>query len=172
MDIYGEILSRSFEFALGHMESALSDWPEELWEVDIWPEAPTRNLPGGGIGGSSPWLLAHHALTLLDYDLTGGFEAWEPPPPFDQHIGGEANRVFTKAEVLGYLDWCRGRVSRTIEGLSEETAVLPLPTTHRYNGTPYGVIAFGIPMHVLQHAEQIRQYLDHGPHVSTHSDRG
>lgn len=160
LDIYVQILAWEFEHALGHMRSALTDCPEQLWEAALWPDAPVGLLPNGGLGGSAPWLLAHHALTILDYDLTGGFEPWEPPPPFDEHIEGEANRVFTKAELLSYVEWCRDRVCQTLETLTEEKAARPLPEAHRYRGTPYGVIAAGMmPMHVLEHAEQIRQFL-------------
>ena len=33
--------------------------------------------PYGGLHGSSPWFLAYHALTCLDYDLAGELRAVE-----------------------------------------------------------------------------------------------
>jgi hypothetical protein len=67
--------------------------------------------------------------------------------------------MFTKPELLGYVDWCRGRVRLTLDALTEETTARPLPSTHRYHGMPFGLIVGGIPLHVVEHASQIRQFL-------------
>ena len=142
------------------MEAALSDCPDDLWETDLWPEeAPTRPTSHGGLHGSAPWFLGYHALLTLDYDLTAEFEPWEPPHPFDENTYAFPNRMFTKAELLGYIAYCRGKVGRTLDALTEEAAARPLPSTHRYAGTRYGVIVGGVPLHVLEHAGQIRQFL-------------
>ena len=158
------VLARSiagnFESALRLMEAALTDCPDGLWETDLWPgDGTTRRLPQGGLHGSAPWFLGYHALTCLDYDLGGDFERWVPPAPFDQNTYALPNRVFTKAELLGYVDWCRGRARQSCETLTDELALRPLPSTHRYAGTPYGDIVAGIPLHVVEHASQIRQFL-------------
>jgi hypothetical protein len=67
--------------------------------------------------------------------------------------------MFTKAELLGYIDYCRGRVRRTLDALTEDAAARPLPGTHRYHGTLFGVLVGSIPPHVVEHASQIRQFL-------------
>jgi hypothetical protein len=67
--------------------------------------------------------------------------------------------MFTKAELLGYVDYCRGRVRRTLDALTEDAAARPLPGAHRYHGMLYGVIVGSVPLHVLEHAAQIRQFL-------------
>jgi hypothetical protein len=153
-------MSSNFEQALRLMEAALTDCPDDLWETDLWPdEAPTHPTPHGGLHGSAPWFLAYHALSTLDYDLTAEFERWEPPQPFDENTYAFPNRVFTRAELLGYIDYCRGRVRRTLQSLTEDSAARPLPDAHRYHGTPYGVIVGSMPLHVLEHASQIRQFL-------------
>ena len=48
--------------------------------------------------------------------------------PFDDNTFGFLNRRFTKPELLGYVDWCRGRVRLTLDGLTEEMAARPLPS--------------------------------------------
>jgi DinB superfamily len=155
-----ESMANNFKEALRLMEAALSDCPDNLWETDLWPdEASTGPTPHGGLHGSAPWFLAYHVLLTLDYDLTAEFEPWEPPQPFDENTYAFPNRVFTKAELLSYIDYCRARVSRTLDSLTEEAAARPLPSAHRYQGTPYGVIVGGMPLHVLEHASQIRQFL-------------
>jgi hypothetical protein len=142
------------------MEAALADCPGELWETDLWPdEAPTGPTLHGGLHGSAPWFLGYHALLTLDYDLAAELEPWEPPRPFDENTYAFPNRVFTKDELLGYLDYCRSRVSQTLDGLTEAAAARQLPDTHRYHGMLYGVIVGGIPLHVVEHASQIRQFI-------------
>jgi hypothetical protein len=153
-------IARTFESALRLMTAALTDCPEGLWETDLWPgEGTTRRLPQGGLHGSATWFLGYHALTCLDYDLGGDFERWTPPPPFDENTYAFPNRIFTRAELLGYVDWCRVRARQRCEALSDEMALRPLPSTHRYAGTPYGHVVADIPLHVVEHASQIRQFL-------------
>jgi hypothetical protein len=153
-------MASNFEEALRLMEAALTDCPHDLWETDLWPdEAPTAPTPHGGLHGSAPWFLGYHALFCLDYDLTAEFEPWQPPQPFDENTYALPNRVFTKAELLGYVDYCRGRVRRTLDSLTEDAAIRPLPSTHRHHGTLFGVLVGSIPLHVVEHASQIRQFL-------------
>jgi len=153
-------MASNFEEALRLMEAALTDCPDHLWERDLWPdEAPTGPTAHGGLHGSAPWFLAYHALFCLDYDLTGEFEPWKPPQPFDENSYAFPNRVFTKAELLGYLDYCRERVRRTLDSLTEGAATRPLPNAHRDHGTLFGVMVGSIPLHVVEHASQIRQLL-------------
>jgi len=153
-------MASNFEEALRLMEAALADCPENLWRTDLWPdEAPTGPTPHGGLHGSAPWFLAYHALLTLDYDLTAEFEPWEPPQPFDENTYAFPNRMFTKVELLSYLDYCRERVHQTLDVLTEDAAARPLPVSHRYHGMLYGVIVGSMPLHVLEHASQIRQFL-------------
>ncbi len=153
-------MAQNFEQALRLMETALTDCPDELWQTDLWPDqAPTAATPHGGLHGSAVWFLGYHALTTLDYDLAGEFEPWAPPPPFDDNTYGFPNRRFTKPELIGYVDWCRGRVRQTLDGLTEEMAARPLPSSHRYHPMLFAVIVGSMPLHVVEHACQIRQFL-------------
>ena len=153
-------MAHNFEKALRLMEAALTDCPDGLWQTDLWPdEAPTAPAPHGGLHGSAPWFLGYHALSTLDYDLAGEFEPWAPPQPFDDNTYGFPNRRFTKPELLGYAGWCRGRVRQTLDGLTGEMAARPLPSAHRYHGMLFAVIVGSMPLHVVEHASQIRQFL-------------
>ncbi len=126
----------------------------------MWPdEAPTGPTPHGGLHGSAPWFLGYHALLTLYYDLAAEFEPWAPPQPFDDNTYSFPNRMFTKPELLGYVDWCRGRVRLTLDALTEELAARPLPSAHRYCGMLFGVFVGSVPLHVVEHASQIRQFL-------------
>jgi hypothetical protein len=153
-------MSRNFEEALRLMEAAIADCPDILWEKDLWPhEAPTGPTSHGGLHGSAPWFLAYHSLFTLDYDLTGEFEPWKPAQPFDENSYAYPNRVFTKPELLSYVDYCGVRARRTLDNHFEEMAARPLPDAHRDHGTLYGVMVGSIPLHVVAHASQIRQFL-------------
>jgi hypothetical protein len=153
-------ITRNFDSALRLMGAALTDCPEALWETDLWPVDTTAHPPPeGGQHCSATWFLGYHALTCLDYDLSGDFEPWVPPAPFDENTYAFPNRVFTKAELLRYLDWCRGRARQSCQALTDDTAPRLISATHRYAGTPYGQIVASIPLHVVEHAAQIRQFL-------------
>ena len=153
-------MAYNFEQAPRLMQAALTDCPDGLWQTDLWPDqAATGPAPHGGLHGSSPWFLGYHALTTLDYDLAAEFEPWEPPRPFDESTYAFPNRPFTKPELLGYVGWCRSRVRQTLDGLTEEVAARPLRGAHRYHGTLFGVIVGSLPLHVVEHAAQIRQFL-------------
>ncbi len=153
-------IDRNFKEALGLMRVAITDCPVSLWEVDLWPdEAPTAPTPHGGLHGSAPWFLAYHALLTLDYDLAAEFEPWQPPRPFDENTYGFPNRAFTRDEMLDYVEYCGTRARQTLDVQFEEKAARLVPDAHRYQGTPYGVMVSGIPLHVTEHAAQIRQFL-------------
>ena len=153
-------MNRNFEEALRLMKVAVTDCPDTLWEKDLWPdEAPTAPTPHGGLHGSAPWFLAYHALTTLDYDLAAELEPWGPPKPFDENTYSFPNRAFTRAELLGYVDYCGERARRTLDDQFEGKASMQIPDAHRYKGTLYGVMVGGIPLHVIEHAAQIRQFL-------------
>ena len=111
-------MASNFEDALGRMEAALTDCPDGLWETDLWPdEAPTGPGPHGGLHGSSPWFLAYHALTCLDYDLAGEFEPWHrrnpstrTPGPFRTACSPGPNSSVTSTTAAG---GCAGRSTRS-----------------------------------------------------------
>ena len=45
------------------------------------------------------------------------------------------------------------------DGLTEEMAARPLPSAHRYHGMLFAVMVCSMPLHVVEHASQIRQFL-------------
>lgn len=153
-------LTKNFDEALRLLRAAVADCPDELWQTDLWPEeAPTAPARHGGLEGSAPWFLAYHALTVLDYDLSAELQPWAPPPPFDDNTWSFPNRVFTGPELLSYVDYCQERVHRTLASFTEDDAVREVPSAHRYKGMLHGVLIGQLPMHVVEHASQLRQFL-------------
>jgi hypothetical protein len=157
---FAQSMKWNLDDALRRMRTAVADCPDELWMADLWPDqAPARPGPAGGLEGSAPWNLAHHALYAADLDLSGAFGPWEPPPPFRDHVSGLPSRVFTRDELLGYVEYCRERARSTLDGMTEEAAARPLPSGHRFRGVPFGMLVGNVPLHIVEHAAQIRQFL-------------
>lgn len=169
--IWVESLARNFEGALGLLEAAVRDCPDELWETSMWvvqaPDAALATEPAAPHlfveRRSTPWSISWHALEILDYDLAGEFTPWEPPPPFT----GKAHwrdiatlpSAWSRPELLGYIDYCRQRVRDTLSDMTDERAATRLPPAHRYHGRPYAWALTALPLHTVEHASQIRQFI-------------
>ena len=178
--IWVESLGRNFEVGLALLEGAIRDCTDELWESSMWG-VPVRDGakdlrgPDGHLvtdpvsrhaltqRHSTPWGVAWHALEVLDYDLTGEFAPWSPPPSFT----GKAHwrdltmlpTAWSRSDLLEYLHYCRERVRETLKGISDEKAATVLPPAHRYRGQPYAWILTALPGHTIEHASQIRQFI-------------
>jgi hypothetical protein len=178
--IWVESLGRNFEGSLGLLEAAIRDCRDELWETSMWV-VPARDADAELIGPdgtlvtdpaarhalvqrhSTPWSIAWHALEVLDYDLAGEFVPWAPPPPFT----GKAHwrelttlpSAWSRSEMLRYVDYCRQRVRDTLSDMTDEKAATPLPAAHRDHGRPFAWELAGLPLHIVEHASQIRQFI-------------
>ncbi len=182
--IWVESLARSFEQALDLLAAAVRDCTEDLWETPMWQvPAPDGNHKFLGSDWkvvadppqraalvhrwvqrrSTPWSVVWHALEGLDYDLNGEFGPWSPPPPFTGHPHWRdlpsLPAAWSRSEMLGYIDYCRQRVSDTLAGMTDERATKLLPLAHRYHGQPHAWIITGLVGHTTEHAAQIRQFV-------------
>ncbi len=189
--IWVESLGRNFAHALGLLEAATRDCPDELWESSMWTvpaaDAPAElHGPDGRLviddsrharlqRKSTPWGMAWHALEVLDYDLTGEFGPWSPPPPFT----GKAHwrdlpllpTAWSRSDMLGYVDYCLQRVRDTLKGMTDEKAATRLPRAHRYHGQPFAWILTALPGHTIEHASQMRQFITAAGVTPTGRDR-
>ena len=172
----------SLDEALQTLAASVRECPEELWRTPMW------RVQAGEIVGevrdefgavvteaarrdamiqrwSTPWSVAWHALEVLDYDLTGELGAWAPPP-FVGHPHWQSftslSTPWSRAEIGGYVDYCRGRVRGTLTGMTEEQAATRLPSAHRYRGRAYASLVTSLIGHTAAHATQIRQFITTG----------
>ena len=118
-----EMLWRQFGAAIDMFGDALRDCPDELWEKRLWDDQPDQWVAAGF---SAFWYLSYHTLFWLDLYLTGAEEGFAPPAPFDlveMEPSEVLSRIYTRAELVRYLEYCRRKCQETIGALSNEQAV-------------------------------------------------
>ena len=114
MDIkyFNEILIRQFGASIEMLENAINDCPEELWRE-------RTNKP-------EFWYLVYHTLFWLDFYLTETPDNFSTPQPFTlselDPEGVLPERVYTKTELLSYLDQGIKKCRQTIKDLTDQIA--------------------------------------------------
>ncbi|MBE2268279.1 MAG: DinB family protein [Anaerolinea sp.] len=146
---------RQFEPTILYLERTMRACPDHLWCASMWD---TRDKPKEM---AQVWYVAYHALFWLDLYLTGTEDGFLPPAPFaliEQYDDGPIpERVYTKDELLAYLDGCRQRCYATIQALTEDAA-------ERNCAFGWGEVSFfGLLIynlrHVQEHSAQINMLL-------------
>lgn len=155
--IDNNMLWRQFGAAIDAFGSVLRDCPDELWEKRVWEDEPDQWV-AAGFGAF--WYLCYHTLFWLDLYLTGAEEGFAPPAPFDL-VEMEANetlpRVYTRAELLAYLEICRRACHDTIAALTPEQA--RRICRFAWGELPFGELMLYSLRHVQEHAGQLRLFL-------------
>ncbi len=103
-------LWQQFGAAIDTLENAIHTCPEKLWgDRSRQPEY---------------WYNVYHTLFWLDYYLSDSFEGFAPPAPFGLEEMDPAGvlppRVYTKDEMLAYLQHGREKCRTKIAALTEE----------------------------------------------------
>jgi uncharacterized damage-inducible protein DinB len=139
-----EILWNQFGASIDMLENAIRRCPSELWDTD-----------------KKFWYNAYHCLFFLDYYLTLRTEEFAPPSPFSlsefEDIMPE--RVYSKDELLSYLQFCRQKCQRLIEDITEETAKGHWVNTSKTMNYPIIEILIYNLRHVQHHAAQLNLIL-------------
>lgn len=157
MSVDNGMLWRQFGAAIDTLGNALRDCPDALWEEGLWGDDRDQWVAAGF---SKFWYLGYHALFWLDLYLTGTEEGFVPPEPFDlveMEAGEVLPRTYTRAELLGYLEYCRRKCEATINAMSTEEA-------HKVCRFPWGTVPFAELQlyslrHVQEHAAQLHLFL-------------
>ena len=157
-----EMLWRQFGAAIDMFGEALRDCPDELWEKSLWGDQPDPGVATefSAASFSAFWYLCYHTLFWLDRYLSGAEEGFAPPAPFDL---GEMEpdklppRIYTRAELLRYLETCRRKCQETIRALSDEQA-------QRLCRFGWGELSFAELQlynlrHVQEHGAQLQMFL-------------
>ena len=103
---------QQFGGAIDMLANAIEACPEERWG--------NRSQP------PEYWYMVYHTLFWVDLYLHGSVEGFAPPEPFTlgelDPTGVLPDRVYSKVEMLAYLNHCRTKCRATIEAMSDERA--------------------------------------------------
>jgi hypothetical protein len=151
------MLWRQFAVAIDSLGDALRNCPDDLWEKQLWQDQPDQWVAQGF---SAFWYLGYHTLFWLDLYLTGAEEGFAPPAPFDlveMEEGEILPRVYTRAELVDYLELCRRRCQETITALTAEEAfrICRFP----WGEVPFAELQLYSMRHVQEHAAQLLLFL-------------
>jgi len=149
------IIRDQFGAAMDMLGNALQACPDELWQARLYdePEAP---------GFAEFWNIGYHALFWLDFYLSESAEGFAPPAPFtlsEFEEGMLPKRVYTKAELLTYLDFCRGKCRVRLETLTDAMLTMLTRIRSDWTGmTEAGLLLYNM-RHVQEHAAQLSLFL-------------
>ena len=152
---YKQILWNQFGAAIDMLENAMTVCPEEIW--------------GSSAGFSEFWYIAYHTLFWLDLYLSGSVENFAPPAPFGlselDPEGIMPEKIYTKEELLNYLEHSRKKCKTFIQNLTDEIAVKP----YKFGSIELPLLELLIynMRHVQHHTAQLnlilRQKIDSAP---------
>lgn len=141
--------------ALESLEKAINECPDKYW--------------GDLSHHTEFWYISYHTIFWLDFYFSGSRDNFKPPAPFSlsemEPSGLLPDRVYTKQELLTYLDHGRNQFKNIIESLTDEKADMKFS---------FGSIDLSIAelilykiRHVQHHAAQLnlilRQKIDSAP---------
>jgi hypothetical protein len=117
------ILWQQFGASIDMLENAITACPEDVWSARA---GRGTELNAEGSSFSSYWYISFHTLFWLDLNLSDSVEGFAPPEPFTlSELDPEGilpERVYTKLELLNYLEHCREKCRIQIARLTTEKA--------------------------------------------------
>lgn len=109
---WNEIIWRQYGAAINTLENVIKACPDKLWKDRT--------------GKVEFWYIAYHTIFFLDYYLSNPAEEFTPPPPFNlfelDPSGVTPERVYSKEELLTYLEYCRNKCKSKIDLMTEKQA--------------------------------------------------
>ncbi len=143
-----------FGAAIDMLENALQACPDELWQERLFND---RSAPPEF---AEFWYIAYHALFWLDFYLSDSAEGFAPPAPFtlselDADLLPE--RVYTKAELITYLEYGRSKCQARLETLTD--ALLPQQCRPDWPDMSVAELLFDNMRHVQEHTAQLNLFL-------------
>ena len=137
-------LWKQFGAAIDMFENALKKCPESLWA-----------------GEEKFWYNGYHCLFYLDYYLSEEPDKFQPPPPYTlskfDPAGVLPERVYTKAELLEYLEHCREKCRKLIAGLTPETMAKRWKNEYK-DYSMYEILLYNM-RHIQHHTGQLNMLL-------------
>jgi len=161
-NILKQSLWKHFGASIDMLKNAITLWPEEYWNTN-----------------KRFFYNAYHCLVFLDYYLTIPPKNFSSALPFTLTELGQIpkesiddvvpDRVYSKRELLDYLQSCREKCRKVISGLTEEklnerwideseTMYLALSSSNALNYSVLDILLYNL-RHVQHHAAQLNLLL-------------
>lgn len=140
-------VAAQFGAALDMLENAIRACPDNLW--------------GDATRNPQFWYLAYHTIFYVDVYLSKGDAGFAPPPPYTlsefDPAGPMPDRVYSKDEMLAYLDHDRRKFRGLIEGMTDERAGESLKFGS-ITGSQVEILIYNL-RHIQHHAAQLNLIL-------------
>lgn len=145
------MLWKQFGATIDMLENAIVLCPDNLWDQKQF------------------WYAAYHVIFYIDYYSSDVPDAFMPPDPYTlsefDPTGKMPDRVYTKDELLDYLEFARKKSYDLINDLNEENAAKRFANEYR-NYSRFEIILYNM-RHVQHHVGQLnlllRQSIDDAP---------
>jgi uncharacterized damage-inducible protein DinB len=143
------LIWQQFGAAMDMLENAINACPDEQWD-----------------NASRFWYLAYHTAFWTDYYLseTPMEKDYRPPKPFtlsEFEDGQLPERVYTRAEVLHFLQHDRQRLQRQLQDTTAEELLEKRFTSEYKNFSLFELLLYNM-RHVQHHAAQLNLLLRQG----------
>ena len=129
------------------LENAIDHCPDEVW--------------GNQFDFHEFWYITYHTLFWLDYYTSESVENFAPPAPYTlgefDPVGVFPDRVYTKSEMLGYLEFAREKLRALIHGLTPATMALRFVNEYR-DYSRLEILLYNM-RHVQHHTAQLNLLL-------------
>ncbi len=138
-------LWQQFGASIDMLENVITLCPAEHWNTD-----------------QRFWYNAYHCLFFLDYYSTKEPVQFAPPPPFSlsEFEDRMPERVYTKDELLNYLQTCRAKCQTLLSDLSAEELINNrwINSSNSMNYSVFEICLYNM-RHVQHHAAQLNLLL-------------
>lgn len=158
--------------SIDSLEVVIRGCPDDLWTASIWEVRLNDRHVWPIVAGMGAELpdgdrlqlhsafrnVAFHVLFFPDHYLSGGVGPPQPPPPFrgdEEDAHTLPNRVYTREELLDYLEFCRRKAASTLTGLTDEQLNRPARI-----GRPFGDLLLHNLVQLAGHTEQLSLFLN------------
>jgi hypothetical protein len=141
-----QMLWSQFGAAIDMLENAIIQCPEKIW-IGEFPHP--------------YWYSVYHCLFFLDYYSTVQMQDFQPPKPFNlDELNPEGimpDRIYTKDEMLKYLQYGRKKSFDLINGLNEKN--IQQRVTNHYRDYNIFENIINNMRHIQHHAAQLNLIL-------------
>lgn len=142
--IFKDVMYSQFGASIDMLKNAIQLCPDAKWDTE-----------------NKFWYTAYHTLFFLDYYLTLEPIHFVPPPPFtlSEFEDEMPDRVYSKAELLTYLTFCKAKLKELMLAMTDEVAQSTWINESKTMSYSVAEILLYNMRHVQHHAGQLNLIL-------------